>query len=383
MSSDAPLMDTYARAPVTFVGGRGCTLFDDAGNEYLDCLGGLAVVAAGHANDRVTAAIAEQAAKLVHTSNIYWTRPMQDLAARLVELTGWGRVFFSNSGAEANECAIKLARKWAGAGRYKVVCAEGGFHGRTLATLAATGQPAKWAGFEPLPAGFVHAPFNDLDAFAAAVDDETAAILVEPVQGENGVVPADPDFLAGLRELASAAGVLLMFDEVQTGVGRTGRFWAHQLYGVTPDVVTVAKALANGLPIGATIASESAAVFAPGDHATTFGGGPVPCAAALATLEVLVDGGHVAGVERKSALLAQCLSSLPQVRQVRGKGLLLAAVLDTPRAVEITASALANGLVVNAVAPDAVRFAPPLVIGDEQIADAAQLFALAIDEVLA
>ncbi|MFN8103174.1 MAG: aspartate aminotransferase family protein [Acidimicrobiia bacterium] len=382
MSSDTPLMDTYARAPVTFAGGRGCLLYDDAGAEYLDCLGGLAVVSAGHSHDRVTAAIAEQAATLVHTSNIYWTRPMQDLACRLHEVTGWGKVFFSNSGAEANECAIKLARKWAGPGRYKVVCAEGAFHGRTLATLAATGQPAKWAGFEPLPEGFVHAPFNDIDAFASLVDAETAAIMVEPIQGENGVIPAERDFLTGLRSLADDADVLLVFDEVQTGVGRTGRFWAHQHYGVVPDVVTVAKALANGIPIGATIASESAAVFAPGDHGSTFGGGPVACAAALATLEVLVDGGYVDDVARKSALLTAKLAGLPHVREVRGVGLLLAAVLDVPEAAAVTTAALANGLVVNPVAPDAVRFAPPLVIGDEQIADAAQLFALAIDEVI-
>lgn len=375
-------MDTYSRAPVTFVGGRGCVLYDDAGTEYLDCLGGLAVVAAGHAHDRVTTAIAEQAATLVHTSNIYWTRPMQDLARRLVELTGWGRVFFSNSGAEANECAIKLARKWAGPGRHKVVCAEGSFHGRTLATLAATGQPSKCTGFEPLPAGFVHAPFNDLDAFAAAVDDETAAIMVEPIQGEGGVVAAEPGFLEGLRSLASDAGVLLILDEVQTGVGRTGRFWAHQHCGVVPDVVTVAKALANGLPIGATIASDAAAVFSPGDHGSTFGGGPVPCAAALATIEVLVGGGYVDDVARKSELLAAKLASLPHVREVRGRGLLLAAVLDVAVASEVASAALANGLVVNAVAPDAVRFAPPLIIGDEQIADAAQIFALAIDEAI-
>lgn len=381
MSADAPLMATYTRAPVTFTAGRGCTLYDDSGDAYLDCLGGLAVVAAGHSNDKVTAAIAEQAATLVHTSNLYWTRPMQELARRLVDLTGWGRVFFSNSGAEANECALKLARKWAGPGRHKVVCAEGGFHGRTLATLAATGQPAKWAGFEPLPDGFVHAPYNDLDAFTAAVDDSTAAVLVEPIQGENGVIAGDPAFLAGLRELTRATGTLLIFDEVQTGVGRTGRFWAHQHYGVRPDVVTVAKALANGLPIGATIASAETAVFEPGDHATTFGGGPVPCAAALATLEVLVGGGHVDDVARKGELLAAKLAGLPHVAATRGAGLMLAAVLDAPRAADVAAAALSNGLVVNAVAPDAVRFTPPLVISDDEIGDAAQIFALAIDEV--
>lgn len=381
MSSDGPLMATYTRAPVTFVAGRGCTLYDDAGAEYLDCLGGLAVVAAGHSNDRVTAAIAEQAATLVHTSNLYWTRPMQALATRLIELTGWGRVFFSNSGAEANECAIKLARKWAGPGRYEIVCAEGGFHGRTLATLAATGQPGKWAGFEPLPEGFVHAPYNDLGAFAGAVGDSTAAVLVEVIQGENGVIAAEPAFLAGLRELTRDTATLLIFDEVQTGVGRTGRFWAHQRYGVEPDVVTVAKALANGLPIGATIAAESVSVFEPGDHATTFGGGPLPCAASLATLDVLVDGGHVGDVDRKGTLLAGMLAGLPHVVGVRGVGLLLAAQLDAPRATDLASTALANGLVVNAVCPDAVRFAPPLVISDDEIGDAAQIFALAIDEV--
>jgi len=377
---DAPLLDTYSRVDVTFVAGRGCALFDEEGKEYLDCLGGLAVVAAGHANERVAAAICDQAHKLVHVSNLYWTVPMVDLARRVRDITGWGRVFFANSGAEANEGAIKLARKWAGLGRSKIVCAHGGFHGRTLAALAATGQPSKWEGFDPLPGGFVHATFNDLGSFADAVDPETAAIFVEPIQGENGVIPASREFLQGLRRLANESNCLLIFDEVQTGMGRTGSWWAHQHYGVTPDLFTCAKALANGLPIGAIVADEPAAsAFRPGDHASTFGGGPVPCAAALATIEVL--DGQIGSVRRKGDLLCSYLRKFDHVADVRGVGLLVGAVLDAPLAAQVAAVALSHGLVVNAVAPDVVRFAPPLVITDEQIADAAQLFVLAFDEV--
>ena len=255
--AETAVMNTYGRFPVTFVSGRGCELYDQEGRRYLDCLGGIAVVAAGHANPEIAAAISAQALKLVHISNLFWNEPMLELAARLRQSAGgWGRVFFCNSGAEANECAIKLVRKHGHPGRYKIICAAGGFHGRTLGALAATGQPAKWEGFRPLPEGFVHVPFNDLSAFEAAMDEQTAAVLVEPVLGEGGVLPATRGFLTGLRELCTRRGAALVFDEVQTGMGRSGEWWAFQSYQVRPDIFTAAKGLANGLPIGASRASS-------------------------------------------------------------------------------------------------------------------------------
>ena len=380
-------MDTYARADVTFVRGEGCRLWDDAGREYLDCLGGLAVVAAGHANPAVADAVAAQMRTLVHVSNLFWTQPMADLARRLRALTGWGNVFFANSGAEANECAVKLVRKWAGStsrsesrsgstsrseSRSEIVAAHSSFHGRTLATLAATGQPAKWEGFAPLPAGFTHVPFGDVEALDAAVGGQTAAVLLEPVQGEGGVRPAPPGYLQAVRDLTRERGVALVFDEVQTGMGRTGTWWAFQGEGVTPDVFTVAKGLANGLPIGACIASDDvAAAFGPGSHATTFGGGPVPCAAALATIAELERASCPEIVTERGAALAAGLEALPFVDHVRGRGLLLAAELTGPFAADLAAAALAAGLVVNAVTPSAIRFSPPLVISPKEIATAA------------
>lgn len=366
---DAPLLNTYSRADVVFVSGKGCLLKAADGREYLDCLSGIAVASAGHGNAEVAEAIGRQAEQLVHVSNLYWTEPMAELAYKLNEITGgWGRVFYANSGAEANECAIKLARKWAGPGRFKIVCAEGSFHGRTLAALAATGQPGKWAGFEPLPKGFVHAPFNDLDAFSQAVDEETAAVMVEPIQGENGVVPATQEFLEGLRELCEARNLAFILDEVQTGMGRTGSWWAFQNYGVKPDIFTSAKALANGLPLGACLANDKLAEgFSPSNHASTFGGGPVVCSAALATIRFLEREKILESVSSKRDLFRGKLSSLPGIIEVRGAGLLLAAVFAEPQAKEVTQKCFQQGLLVNAVAENAIRLAPPLVITAEEI----------------
>ncbi|MCC7076778.1 MAG: acetylornithine/succinylornithine family transaminase [Acidimicrobiia bacterium] len=357
-------MPTYRRLPVTVVSGSGARLLGEDGREYLDCLAGVASCALGHADPRVAAAVADQAATLVQPSNFFRTLPAEELARRLHDTAGgWGRVFLANSGAEANEAALKLVRKWAGPGRHKVVCAEGSFHGRTLATLAATGQPAKWEGFEPLPDGFVHAPFNDLDAFAAAVDEETAAVFVEPILGEGGVVPATGEFLGGLRDVADSAGVALVFDEVQTGMGRTGCWWAFQAYGVTPDVFTSAKALGNGVPVGAVVAAEHIAdAFGPGDHGSTFGGNPLAATAALATFDALAADGTIDRVQEKSDHLAGLLRDVPHVKEVRGMGLMLAAGLDAPIAPAVAEAALGNGLIVNAVLPDTIRFLPPLVI---------------------
>ncbi|MCE7883987.1 MAG: acetylornithine/succinylornithine family transaminase [Actinobacteria bacterium ATB1] len=377
-------METYSRLPITVSGGKGVRLVDTEGREYLDCLGGIASCALGHADDRVADAIARQAASLVQPSNFFRNVPAEQLATRLHESAGgWGRVFLANSGAEANEAAIKLVRKWAGRGRFKVVCAEGSFHGRTLATLAATGQAAKWEGFEPLPAGFTHVTYNDAAAFDAAVDSETAAILVEPVLGEGGVVPATREFLEALRALATDRSVALVFDEVQTGMGRTGNWWAFQAYGVTPDVFTAAKALGNGVPIGAVVArDEIAATFGPGDHGSTFGGNPLAAAAALATFDAL-EGDHLLDlVPEKSEFLRRQLEDLPYVVEVRGLGLMLAAVLGTNVAGSVCASALEKGLVVNAVAPDAIRFVPPLTITTSELEEAVRILRSAMDEVL-
>jgi predicted acetylornithine/succinylornithine family transaminase len=372
--SDDFIMNTYKRTPVTFVRGEGALLFDDCGRRYIDCLAGIAVASAGHANKEVAAAIAEQASELVHVSNLYHTQPMKELAAKLHSITGgWGRVFFCNSGAEANECAIKLARKWSG-GRHKVLCAEGGFHGRTLATLAATGQPEKWRGFEPLPEGFAHLPYNDLGAFERAVDEKTAAVLVEPIQGERGVIPAQIEFLRGLRKLCSERKLMLIFDEIQSGMGRTGTWWAFQGLGVRPDAFTSAKALANGLPMGACIADDAfASAFGPGDHGTTFGAGPVVCRAASATIQYIERRALLDNARARGEQLASLLEKIPQIREVRGRGLMLGAVLRDGKAGEAARAALDAGVIVNAVGDDVLRFTPPLVIDAAQISEAAHI----------
>lgn len=360
------LMNTYRRTAVDFERGDGEYLYDSEGRRYIDLLSGVAVVSVGHGNPRVAREIAEQAHKLVHVSNYFGNQPMRRLAERLRRSAGgWGRVFFCNSGAEANECAIKLARK-AGAGkRYRILASEGGFHGRTLGALALTGQPEKWRGFEPLLEGFIHCPFNNLEAFAAALDDSVAAIMVEPIQGERGVIPAHPEFLLGLRELCTRAGVPLIFDEVQTGVGRTGEWWAFQHFGVKPDIFTSAKGIANGLPLGACIADEPyGSAFGPGDHGTTFGGGAVCCAAALATFDEIEERDLLAEAKRKGDVLAALLRSIKLVEEVRGVGLMRAAVLARPIAPQLVADALERGVIINATSDSVLRLVPPLVVSD-------------------
>jgi acetylornithine aminotransferase len=365
-------MNTYKRASVDFVRGEGEFLYDANGRRYIDLLSGIAVVSVGHANARVAQAVGEQASRLVHVSNLFGTIPMKRLAERLQASTGgWGSVFFCNSGAEANECAIKLARKAGGGKRYKILASEGGFHGRTLGTLAATGQPEKWKGFEPLPEGFVHKPYNDLEAFTAALDDSIAAIFVEPIQGERGVIPGTPQFLRGLRELCDRAKIPLIFDEVQTGVARTGSWWAFQTLGVKPDIMTSAKGIANGLPLGACIADEPyASVFKPGDHGTTFGGGPVVCAAALAVFDEIEARGLLAEAARKGEIFADLLRSLDAVQEVRGAGLMRGVVLKQPIAFGVVSAGLERGLVLNATSDSVLRMVPPLVISEDSLAEA-------------
>jgi predicted acetylornithine/succinylornithine family transaminase len=374
-------MATYPPPPVTFVRGEGCHLWDADGRRYLDMLSGLAVTSLGHAHPAVADALATQARTLLHVSNLFGTVPGPEVARTLDRLIGdgepaGGQVFFCNSGAEANECAIKLARRFGGRGRHVVVSAYGSFHGRTLATLHATGQPAKHEPFQPLPEGFRHVEWQDLDALANALDPSVAAVLLESVQGEGGVNPATAEYFAGVRRLCDERGALLMVDEVQTGLGRTGRWFGFQHLDVRPDVVTMAKALGNGVPIGACWArGEVAAVFEPGDHATTYGGQPLATAAARAVLATMEAEDVPARATRAGARLTERLVALPGVASVRGSGLLLGVELAGHDARVVNAALLDAGLVANAVTPTALRLAPSLLIDDDQIDEAVALLA--------
>jgi predicted acetylornithine/succinylornithine family transaminase len=376
------LMGNYPPQPVTFVRGAGSRLWDVDGKAYLDFLGGLAVTSLGHCHPAVADAVSAQARTLLHVCNLYGTTIGPEVAATLDRLIAGpdgphGRIFFANSGAEANECAIKLARKWAGPGRYAVVSTYGSFHGRTLAALAATGQPTKHEPFQPLPEGFRHVAVGDIDAMDAAVDPRVvAAVLVEPIQGEGGVNVPPKGWLAEVRRLCDERDVLLMLDEVQTGLGRTGEWFGFQHEGIRPDVVTMAKALGNGMPIGACWArAEVADAFVPGDHGTTFGGQPLAAAAARATLAVMEAEDVPARATRAGARLAEGLAALAGVASVRGRGLLLAAELTDRAARDVAAAALDAGLVVNAVTPSAIRVAPSLLVTDDEIDEALAVLA--------
>ena len=362
---------------MTFVRGEGSRLYDASGRAYLDFLSGLAVTSLGHAHPAVADAVCDQARTLLHVSNLYGTTIGPEVAATLDRLVGdgepqGGRVFFCNSGAEANECALKLARRWAGPGRYVVVSAYGSFHGRTLATLHATGQPEKHEPYQPLPEGFRHVAWNDAAAVEkAASGDDVAAVILEPVQGEGGVNPATAEYFGAVRRLCDERGLLFIVDEVQTGLGRTGRWFGFQHLDVVPDVVTMAKALGNGVPIGACWATEeAAAAFRTGDHATTFGGQPFATAAARAVLSVMQEEDVPIRARAAGERLRKGLEAIPAVADVRGLGLLLAARLDGVDAKEGAAQALDAGLVVNPVSPTALRFAPSLLVSDEEIDEA-------------
>jgi predicted acetylornithine/succinylornithine family transaminase len=378
-------MAVFGRAPVAFVRGRGTELFDSDGRRYLDFLSGLAVVSLGHSHPAVAAAIADQAETLLHVSNLFYNDIQPRLAARLdARLGGGGRLFFTNSGAEANECAIKLARRYGqrnfGRERFHVVGMLGGFHGRTLATLAATGKPQMHEAFQPLPEGFRHVAFGDIDALDGALDARSAAVIVEVVQGEGGVVPAELGYLRDLRRLCDEREVLLIVDEIQTGLGRTGAWFGFEHAEIRPDIVTLAKALGNGMPIGACWArAEVASAFAVGDHGSTYAGQPLAARAALAVLDELerID---APGLARKQGeRLADGLRTVRGVEAVRGLGLLLAAELgDAVDAKAMNASLLAHGLVANAVTPTALRFAPPLTVNDAEIDEAVAI----VDSVL-
>ena len=363
------LMQTGRRLPVTFVRGEGCLLFDEEGKEYLDLVAGIAVNLLGHAHPDIARSLSGQSRTLIHTSNLYFTRPQVELARRLVELSFPSRVFLCNSGAEANEAAIKLARKWGSKNRdgaFEIITSAGSFHGRTLATVTAGGQPKYSDPFKPLPEGFVHVPFNDVDAIKAATTERTVAVMLEPVMGEIGIIPASSGYLKAVREWCDEKGLLLILDEVQTGLGRTGRWFAHQHHGITPDVMTLAKGLGGGVPIGACLAAPRADVFEPGDHGSTFGGNPLACMAALTVLTVIERDGLVGHAAEMGELLHSVLEGLG-AKEVRGLGLMQAAEFAEPHAKAFQQACLEAGLIVNAVDENSIRLVPPLIITSAEI----------------
>ncbi|MGW2594665.1 acetylornithine transaminase [Streptomyces sp. NPDC001515] len=363
------LMDNYGTPKLSLVRGEGAYVEDADGNRYLDFVGGIAVNALGHGHPAVVEAVSRQIAALGHVSNLFVAEPPVALAERLLQLFGrTGRVYFCNSGAEANEAAFKIGRL---TGRTHMVATDGGFHGRTMGALALTGQPRKREAFTPLPGDVTHVPYGDAEALRAAVTTDTALVIIEPVQGENGVVVPPKGYLEAAREITRATGTLLVLDEVQTGIGRCGTWFEHQAHqGVEPDVVTLAKGLGGGLPIGATVAFGAAAdLLAPGQHGTTFGGNPVACAAGLAVLDTLAADGALDTVKRLGERIREGAEGLghPLVDHVRGSGLLLGIVLTAPRAAQVQQAAQEAGILVNAPAPDVVRLMPPLVVTDAEV----------------
>ena len=379
------LMDNYGTPAITLVRGSGARVWDAEGREYIDLLAGIAVNALGHADPRLVDAVATQLATLGHTSNLQATEPVIRLAERLVAMTGdpSARAFFCNSGAEANEAAFKMARL---TGRARMVVAQSSFHGRTMGALALTAQPAKQDPVRPLPGEVTVVPYGDDAALSAAVDESTAAIVLEPIQGEGGVIVPPEGYLARARQIADENGALLILDEVQTGIGRTGTWFAHQQSGVTPDIMTLAKGLGGGLPIGAVVGfGSAAALFTPGSHGSTFGGNPVSCAAALAVLDAIESDDLMARAQHLHDVLAVgvVVRGHGLVTHVRGRGLLMAAVLAAPPAADLERSCREHGLIVNAVSPDAIRLAPPLVLTDDDVAEALDRWDLACASVVA
>lgn len=370
------IMNTYGRLPVVFVKGRGTKLYDSDGREYTDFLAGIAVNNLGHCHQKVVVALQKQAQKLMHVSNYYHIEPQIKLAKMLCQHSFADKAFFCNSGAEANEAAIKLARKYAktnmGEGRYEIITAENSFHGRTLATITATGQPKYQKGFDPLMPGFKYVPFGDVDAVAAAITENTCAVMLEPIQAEGGVNVPREDYFRKLRALLDEKGLLLILDEVQTGMGRTGKLFAYEHFGIEPDIMTLAKALGGGTPIGAMLATEKVAeAFSPGDHASTFGGNPLVCAAAIASLETILEDGWILG---QSAALGEYMKKglmalaarRDVIKDVRGKGLLIGVQLAT-EAAEVVKEALEAGFLISMAGVNVLRFAPPLIITEDEI----------------
>jgi acetylornithine/N-succinyldiaminopimelate aminotransferase len=369
------IMNTYARQPVVLVRGEGVRLWDLDGKEYLDFLAGIAVCNLGHAHPGITAAVSSQIQELVHVSNLYYTLPQIQLAERLVQHSFADRVFFGNSGAEANEGAIKLSRRYVsqvlGQKRYKIICATNSFHGRTLATLSATGQEKFWQGFAPLLPGFVFVPFDDLAALEEAIDGETCGVLLEPVQGEGGVKIPSPDYFPGVRDLCNRHQLFLILDEIQVGLGRTGKLFAHEHFGITPDIMTLAKGLANGLPIGALLVTEEAAQgFVPGTHASTFGGGPVVTAAARVVLDILTQPDFLDEVAAKGEYFRDGLRQLQArhgfIKEVRGLGLIIGVEIEGD-GVPLVDACREKGALINCTQGNVLRFLPPLIVSREEI----------------
>jgi len=374
------LFPTYARAPIALVRGDGCQVWDADGKRYLDFFSSTVVTALGHAHPRLVRALAEQAAKILHVSNLHHSEPQAHLAEKLCRNSFADRVFLCNSGAEANEAAIKLARKYGfdhGDGRFEIITATHSFHGRTIATITATGQEKIRQGFQPLPDGFRYAAYADIDALAATIGPRTIAIMLEPVQGEGGIVVPPPDYLPAVRELCDRNRLLLILDEVQTGAGRTGTLFAYQRYGIEPDIMTLAKGLGSGLPIGAMLAREPvASSFGPGTHGSTFGGNALCCAGANAVLDALLEDGVVDNCETQGAYLCERLEELrarhPRIIDVRGLGLLVGMLLDGPGAAVVDACREA-GLIINCTAERVLRLTPPLIVGKQDIDAAVEI----------
>lgn len=373
--ADKYMFQTYARFPITLVRGQGCRVWDEEGREYLDFVGGIAVCALGHSSPLVTRVLEEQSKKLVHVSNLYYTRPQAELACLLVENSFADRVFFGNSGAEANEAAIKLARRYAnenlGPQKHSIISMDNSFHGRTMATLSATGQAKVRAGYDPLLDGFKFVPFNDLNAIDEAIDDSVCAVILEPVQGEGGVICPNTDYLKGVRALCRDRNVLLIFDEVQVGMGRTGKLFCYEHYGVTPDIMTIAKALGNGLPIGAMLSTEELShSFGPGSHATTFGGTPLVTAVSTAILRSLIEDGWIDHCNLVGTYFKEGLQDLVDrygfIKEVRGLGLILGMEIDMPGA-PVVEECLKRGFLINCAQEKVLRFLPPLIVKKEEI----------------
>ena len=373
--ADRYMFQTYGKRALTVVRGEGCRLWDEEGKEYLDFVGGIAVCALGHSSPLVTRALEEQSRILVHVSNLYYTIPQVELARLLVENSFADRVFFCNSGAEANEAAIKLARRYSrekfGSEKYTIISMQGSFHGRTMATLSATGQSKIQTGYDPLLEGFKFVPFNDLPSLQEAIDDRVCAVMLEPIQGEGGVVTPHPGYLKGVQETCRSKGLLLIFDEVQVGMGRTGKLFAHENFGVTPHIMTLAKALGNGLPVGAMLATEElSSAFGPGSHATTFGGTPLVTAVAKAVLESILKDGWLDHCSKMGDYFKGRLQELARkhdfIKDVRGVGLILGIELDRPGAPFVEAC-MKKGFLINCAQEKVLRFLPPLIVGKEEI----------------
>ena len=387
--SDDYLMNTIARQPVVFVRGQGMRVWDADGMEYLDFLAGIAVCGLGHSHPALVDAICKQAASLMHVSNLYHVPQGPALAKKLVELSGMGRAFLCNSGAEANEAAIKLARKWSkenrGPEKFEIITTEGSFHGRTLTTVTATGQPKYHQGFEPLVPGFRYVPYNDVAALESAIGENTCAVMLEPIQGESGVHPASQEYMQAIRRICDTRGLLLILDEIQTGLGRTGKWFGFEHYGIKPDIISLAKTLGGGFPIGACLATgEVATGFRPGNHSSTFGGNPLACAAGLAAVQAIEDEGLVENSAEVGAYFRGALMRLRDKRddigEIRGIGLMLAMEMNRGDAPEIAAQCLRDGLIVNAIGRSIIRFLPPLIATKSDVDSALRTMSGVLDK---